>query len=271
MASLTDRTQARRLLWLDARAYAERLLAHGALDWLDVGKVIVWQRQMNGLLPSDVVTLDVEPVIAAWLRASPSRPEAMAARRRATYALKVLLLDDALRRHLVELAAALRGSFTGHVLALAFPEPERWLQWAHAAAHGEVAADADTDAVETAGTYIADFLRSFADAGLDAVVMSGEWSPAKADAVRPVQNLCAHYKADCGWRATGATDAPADAGFDFVVGSAAVPGICSGITVPAAFWSGAAPEAAAPGGFRYATVPPELPPETALQRVVELA
>jgi len=84
-------------LWVESTAYAARLLADDQVPWLDVAGVVGWQRKAQGLLRSDVVTLPVAPVCAAWLAAHPALAKAMAAKSRVGFALKTLLADAANR------------------------------------------------------------------------------------------------------------------------------------------------------------------------------
>ena len=113
------------VVWLDSHNYAGRLLAGGAPPWLDVAAFVAWQRKAQGLLKSNVASLPVAPVVAAWLETRPDLREAMGAKTRAVYPLKVLLADEMLREHLVEMARGMR-SAVGGLLALALPSPRAW-------------------------------------------------------------------------------------------------------------------------------------------------
>lgn len=267
MPALLDAAD-RGLLWLDADAYAQRLFANGAIDWLDAAAVIAWQRKTQGLLRSDVIALDAEPVISAWLLADPTRREAMRARGGSRFALKTLLADAGLRARMVALLNGLRASFETRLLALTMPGPARWLQLACGGANGAPPPTPDADDVEAAGMYVADFLRSFAETGVDALLLGAGEPVASADALTPVLNLCRHYRWDCGWRLSVAGSGDFDdPGFGYVVAATPLDGIRTGIEVPQRFWQDGHPP---DGSFRYARVPVELQPERVLERLAAL-
>lgn len=261
----------RKPLWLDYGDYAGALLAQGAVPWLDVSALVAWQRKAQGLLKSDVLQLPVAAVCAAWLAANPSLREAMAAKKRTVFPLKTLLADEALRAHLVELAKGLRACFADLPLALACPSPRRWVADAFRQAHGageEV--EVGDDETDSAAVYVADFLRSFGDAGIDVLLLqeSLDSEPASTESLalyQPVLNIAAHYR----WSTV--LDAPAgrlsDAGgFGFLI----APQAGGGRHVPAEFWGGAEAPDCPPQGFRHALIPAQAQPESVLQRLAGL-
>ncbi len=275
MAALTERIAASgHGLWLDYSAYAGRLLANGAVPWLDVDAASGWMRKAQSLLKSDVVSLPVAAVAADWLRAHPELGTAMAAKRRSVYALKTLLADEGLRAHLANLARVLRGSFAGAPLVLTLPSPRLWVTQAHAQAHAGEAAEVDADAVDSAAAYVADFLRGFADAGLDGLLLeeSEASEPASSEDLQLYQavfNVAAHYRWEVGLRLPlGRCAAAADLGF--VLAPQPAVGARLGLRVPAAFWDGAAPPPCPAGGFRFAAIPAGASPEGVLERLAVL-
>jgi len=274
MPALDDLLASRTALWLDYTDYAAALLAKGAVPWLDVGAAVAWQRKAQGLLKSDVIMLPVAAVCAAWIDAHPALREAMAAKRRAVVPLKTLLADEALRRHLVELAGGLRACFPSLPLALAVPSPRVWVAEAFRQAHGSLV-EVGEDEADGAAVYLADFLRVFGEAGIDALLLqeSADSEPAVAEALgcyQPVLNVAAHYRWDVGLGAPGGRYAGGAAGLGFVVAPSALPGTRAGCIVPEAFWTGAAPPDCPPHGFRYAVIPTGAQPEAVLQRLAEL-
>jgi len=261
----------RKPLWLDYGDYAGALLAQGAVPWLDVSALVAWQRKAQGLLKSDVLQLPVAAVCAAWLAAHPSLRQAMAAKKRTVFPLKTLLADEALRAHLVELAKGLRACFADLPLALACPSPRRWVADAFRQSHGageEV--EVGDDETDSAAVYVADFLRSFGDAGIDVLLLqeSLDSEPAGTESLalyQPVLNIAAHYR----WSTV--LDAPAgrlsDAGgFGFLI----APQAGGGRHVPAEFWGGAEAPDCPPQGFRHARIPAQAQPEHVLQRLAGL-
>jgi hypothetical protein len=276
MATLTERlTAGGRGLWLDYGAYAARLLAGGQVPWLDADAANAWLRKAQSLLKSDVATLPAAAVVEAWLQANPSLVAAMGAKKRTVYALKTLLADEPLRAHLAGLAQVLRAGLGGTPLVLALPSPRLWVGQAYVQANAGEAAEVDADAVDGAAAYIADFLRSFADAGLDGLLLEerAETEPASAEDLQLYQavlNVAAHYRWDLGLRLPQGSAALAAPGLAYALSPVAVAGVATGLRVPAEFWDGAAAPAAPAGGFRCAEIPAAANPEAVLERLAAL-
>ncbi|WP_162932183.1 hypothetical protein [Solimonas sp. K1W22B-7] len=250
-------------LWLDYGDYAAALLANGAVPWLDVTAYVALQRKAQGLLRSDVLPLPLGAVSAAWVAARPALREAMAAKKRAVFPLKTLLADEDLRAHLVDLARGLRACFPDPPLALACPSPREWVAQAYRLALGEDTEVGDDEA-DSAAVYLADFLRSFGDAGIDVLLLQESTASEPADAAglelyQPALNVAAHYRWETGLLAPAGRCAAGTAGLGFVLGPEA-------ILSPGA-WNAAM---AAGQGLRYAAIPADAQPETVLQRLKEL-
>ncbi|MES2681984.1 MAG: hypothetical protein V4650_00555 [Pseudomonadota bacterium] len=262
MGALLARLQATpQALWLDSHAYCARLLAGGSAPWLDVGNCVGWQRKAQGLLKADVLALPVADIIDAWLAAHPNLRTDMAAKARATYPLRTLLADEALRAHLVELVLGLRAGLAGLPLVLVLPAPRAWVLMAYAQAHG-TATEAGEDEADSASVYIADFLRVFGEAGVEALLLQ---AAEDAAGCQSLLNVAAHYRWDVGVQ--GASSAP-PAGTAFVIAAQALQGLTTGIALDQAFWNG---EAANPqGAFVYAHIPVAAQPEAVLDRLATL-
>ncbi|TJY63270.1 hypothetical protein E4T66_06110 [Sinimarinibacterium sp. CAU 1509] len=262
-------------LWLDFRAYAARLLAAGSVPWLDADAATGWMRKAQALLKSNVVSLPVAEVAEAWLRANAGLVAAMGAKRRTDYPLKTLLADEALRAHLQSLATFLRSSFGSQPLVLALPSPRHWVAVAHAQARPGDAVEVDADAVDDAAVYIADFLRSFADCGLDGVLLEEgrEPAPSLAEALplyQPVFNVASHYRWDTGLLLPANVSAEVGEGLDFLVASAPVTGVTPGLRVPESFWEDGVVAPCPERGFRFAEIPVGAHPESVLDRLAGL-
>lgn len=275
LTALTALLQAgRKPLWLDYHDYAALLLNKGAQPWLDVAACVAWQRKAQGLLNSDVLTLPVAAVCAAWLDAHPALRQALASKRRTGFALRTLLADEALRALLVELAQGLRASFVTLPLALACSAPCRWLAQAYHQAHGQDPAGLSDDDTDSAAVYMADFLRCFGDVGIDILLLqeAPDAEPARPEQLalyQPVFNVAAHYRWEPGLCLPAG---PSPAGLPsagFVIAPAAT-AAGSGALVPSVFWDGAAPPDCPGGGFRYAVIPAQAQPETVLRKLAEL-
>jgi hypothetical protein len=274
MSAMTDRLAGG--LWLDYTAYAGRLLAGGSVPWLDVDGANGWMRKAQSLLKSDVAVLPAAAVVAAWLDAHGELVTTMGAKRRSVYPLKTLLADEPLRAHLAELARVLRAGLAKVPLLLSIPSPKLWVAQAYLQANGD-SAEVDADAVDSAAAYIADFLRLFADSGIDGVVLeeTAASEPATAEDLalyQPLFNVAAHYRWDVGLHLPGDgryTCAPGG-GLTFALAPRPQPGIATGMMVPAGFWNGDAAPVSAGGGFRYAEIPADANPESVLERLALL-
>lgn len=259
------------VLWLDSHAYAGRLLAGGQAPWLDVAQFVAWQRKTLGLLKSDIAPLPVAEVVDAWLAANPPLREAMAAKSRATFPLKTLLADPGLRAHLLELVRGLRAA-SGGVIALVLPSPRAWVARAYRQAHGS-AIEVGADEADSASVLVADFLRAFGEAGVDALLLAedAEHEPASAEELRwyqPVFNVAANYRWDAGVRLPSAAHAVAE--LAFIIAPRVVEGTATGLAMNGTFWSAAQLPACPSGGFRYAEIPADAQPESVLERLATL-
>ena len=277
MPLLTERLAADEpCLWLDYNAYAGALLANGSVPWLDVDALIGWMRKSQSLLKSDVIAVPVATVVEQWLATHPELKAAMAAKRRAVFPLKTLLADAALRNHLVGLAKALRSSFAKPSLLMSLPSPRLWVALASAQAVPGELVEIDADAVDGAAAYVADFLREFAECGLDGILLqeSAESEPASVEDLQLYQavfNVAAHYRWDAGLRLPVAThDAALAAGPAFVVSPRNSAAGAAGVVVGPEFWSGETPPECPAGGFRYAEIPVDAKPESVLDRLAAL-
>ena len=263
-----------RVLWLDYVDYAGRLLAAGNVPWLEPASCAAWLRKAQGLLRSDVCALPLERVAAAWLLANPGVCEAMGARSRTVYPIKVLLGEEALRAHLVALYGALRASVPGPVFALSLPSPRAWVQQCYRLAH-DSDAEVGEDEADSASLYIADLLRDFGESGVDAIelVETTATEPATAADLacyQSVLNVAGHYRWDCGLRVAGLRYDGQGSSLDFIVSPGSVAGPLHGRVLGPEFWDGLDAPGAAGGTFRYSAVPAECNPERVLERLTTL-
>jgi len=277
MAGLIERSRMRRLLWLNHDNYSAPLLVGGPAPWLDSAACVAWARQAHGLLGSDVLTLPLADVAAAWLTRDPGLRAAMAGKMtRAHLPLKVCLADESLRGHVAALATALCAALPDALIALVLPSPRDWAAQALAAAGGAPDAAIDEDAVDAAASAIAEFLRLFATVGVDAVLLreAGAWGAGDAaqwlELYQPVANVARHYGWDWGIRL------PAPAGFDDAAGPDFViaPSPCgqgpTGLVAAETFWQGGDLPAPIPDTFDVADISAAAHPETVLARLALL-
>ena len=207
-ADIFSQHRGRAFLWLDYRDYAARLLAGGNAPWGDPTALVAWFRAAQGLLHSDVVMLPAAAVAAA--HAAPADADGDPLRR-----LRQQLSDATLRQAVNTTLAGLRAAFPALPLVLHLPTPGAWL--ALLLRDGADASLAqDEDSIDAAAVLIADFLRSFANAGLDGLLLDelDGTPPQDADALYlPLLNVASHY----GWRAGWRCGEGACAGFAFVL------------------------------------------------------
>jgi len=253
-------------LWLDDTDYSGRLLAGGRIPWCDATALIAWRRQAVSLLKPSLGVLDVGRLAAAFAAASPALTAGVG--RGPIDPLAALLASAPLRRHVAEVSKGLRLSLK-MPLALVMPSPRAWPGLVYAGAFG-ASAPLGADQTDEASVYVADFLRSFGEAGVDALLLTDDpqTRPRDADEVgwyQSVLNVGRHYRWDVGLKTP---EVPADdGGLDFLI----APTGARGVELGAPFWTMDAPvPAVAPGGFRYARIPQDTAPERVLAKLANL-
>jgi hypothetical protein len=259
-------------LWIDGTDYCARLFGSPP-PWLDVTAGVAWQRKAQDLLRADVLELDATRIVEAACAARADLRAAIAAKSRGGYALKTLLADAPLRALLVEWTTALRSALPSLPLCLRLPSPHAAVGWAWQLAHGKTPEEApDEDLVDSAALYLADFLRGFASAGLDALLLDEGEAPMPDSALfvlyQSVLNVAGGYQWAVGIACPpGATTAELPAGCDFAIADAALP-LPTVVRVPDAFWNGGDAGTATP--LRAVRIPPDTQPEQVLQQLGQL-
>lgn len=266
-------------VWLDYHAYAAALLAKGKVPWLDQAQYIAFHNTAQSLLHSDVISLPLEPLVEALLEANPDLRAAMKAKSRTSFPLRTLLQNETLRETVNGLLGPLRAAHEQRPLALLMPSPRRWLAGAYLAAHGspldpEIASDGDE--IDGAAVFLADFLRCFAEAQIDALLLLENPGEAPADATQwawydPVINTAGHYR----WQVGILDPAPRAPltlvkGVEFCIAPALAADVPGGLMLDEAFWQAADAPPLGAGQFRYATVPAGATPEMVLQQLAKL-
>lgn len=262
-------------LWIDYNEYAGALLAEGGVPWLDVAKLISWQRQANRLLSSDVISLPLVQVVKQWLKKHPKLVEMMGSKRRIGFALRTLLANLDLRTHLIDLSDGLRTSFPNLLLALVTPSPAVWVGQAHAQAFAGELIEIDIDSIDSAAVYVADFMRIFAEAGIDVLLLEENAATEPTDqetidAYKPLFNLAAHYRWELGLRVPSGSSIGTLGGPDFWIAPRTVSGIRVGAAVGIGFWEGETAPVYPEGGFWFLEIPAKENPEHVLDRLATL-
>jgi hypothetical protein len=259
--------------WFDAAAYGRaRLLGSGDVPWTSPAELSSFFAKIGGMFRSDAVLVDLADLFAQRTAADQQLRAAMAARSRPGYALRTLLADEQARSTAAEAVRVLAATSGPVPVVLTVPTPGRWLV-AAAQQAGSDPEPPDAAQAETAAIYSADFLRMFADTGVDGLLLDEGRVPAgeliHPEAYRPVLNVADYYQ----WPVLIQTDAAAAWPHGPVpdialwLGSAAPsqPAGRWGVVADADFWEGADPSAGA--DLVLAAVPAEVDPEAVMKRV----
>ena len=190
----TERTP----LWIDGWDYGQAVLARGGQPpWADVGEFVAWHRQLQSLVSSDVVVIELASFYHCWLAQSPALKDAMAAKKRLGYALRTLLADPASRAYLREIVEALGSLYSDRPVLLALPSPRQWMAIAYCQAHGVNEVEVSWDDAESAAMYAADYLRNFAGCPIAGLLLRDIAGPANDEETaryQPVLNVAEHYR-----------------------------------------------------------------------------
>ena len=259
--------------WFDAAAYGRaRLLGGGDVPWASPAELSSFFAKIGGMFRSDAVLVDVADLFAQRTAADEQLRAAMATRSRPGYALRTLLGDEQARSTAVEAVRVLAATSGPVPLVLTVPTPGRWLV-AAAQQAGSDPGPPDAAQAETAAIYSADFLRMFADAGVDGLLLDEGRVPAgeliHPEAYRPVLNVADYYE----WPVLIQTDAAAAWPHGPVPGVACWLGSAGpdepsgrwGIVAGSDFWAGVGPPAEA--DLVLAPVPAEADPEAVMTQV----
>jgi hypothetical protein len=269
-----------RPVWFDAATYGRaRLLGDGDVPWHSPAELSSFFAKIAGMFHSDAILVDLADVFAQRTAADQQLRAAMAARSRPGYALRTLLGDEQARSTAAEAVQVLAATSGPVPLVLTVPTPGRWLA-AAAQQAGSDPGPPDAAQAETAAIYTADFLRTFAGTGVDALLLDEGRVPAgeliHPEAYRPVLNVAGHYE----WPVLIRTDAAAAwphgpvpgvavwLGSDPPTGPAGPSGRWGMVAGPE-FWAGVTPPAEA--GLVLAPVPAEAEPEAVMKQVRALA
>ena len=259
--------------WFDAAGYGRaKLLGGGDVPWDSPAELSSFFAKIGGMFRSDAILVDLADLFAQRTTADQQLRAAMAARSRPGYALRTLLGDEQARGTAAEAVRVLAATSGPVPLVLTVPTPGRWLV-AAAQQAGSDPGPPDAAQAETAAIYSADFLRMFADTGVDGLLLDEGRVPAgeliHPEAYRPVLNVADYYQ----WPVFIQTDAAAAWPHGPVpdialwLGSAAPsqPAGRWGVVADADFWEGADPSAGA--DLVLAAVPAEADPEAVMKRV----
>jgi len=266
-----------RPVWFDATAYGRaRLLGGGDVPWPSPAELSSFFAKIGGMFHSDAILVDVADMFAQRVAADQQLRAAMAARSRPGYALRTLLGDEQARGTATEAVRVLAATSGPVPLVLSVPTPARWMV-AAAQQAGSDPGPPDASQAETAAIYSADFLRIFAGAGIDGLLLKEGRVPASElihpDAYQPVVNVAGYYE----WPVLIQTDAAAAWPHGPVPGVAVWLGSAGpdepsgrwGMVAGPDFWDGVTPPAEA--DLVLAPVPAEAEPVAVMKQVRALA
>lgn len=263
-------------LWIDFYDYAGNLLSQGRVPWLDQARFADFHGKAQGLLKSSVVTLPLVRVIEALLDEMPELAAAMRLKSRPGFPLRRLLQETALRDVTAALLQPLRLACRDNPLVLALPSPARMLTLAFEIAHEGTLDPAQAesgDEIEAASVYLADFLRVFAESGLDAILLDeGEGGRAGQDLDRyePILNKAQHYRWEVGLKEASVRGDGAE-GFDFRLAPGLPANVVGANVLGDEFWSRDVPVHRPAGQLLHVTIPVSAMPEAVLSRLGAIA
>ena len=273
MAALVERMRKEPVLWVDDTAYSGLLLAAGHPPWLDAPGLVAWRGKAQRLLRSDVVPLDLSALSRAWIASNAELRQAMIEKKRPIGPLRALLAHEPLRRLVFDSLTGLGSNCPGQLLALKLPLPRQWLESSFQAIYGESGAY-DVDDIDRAALYIADFVRSFGECAVHALLLEetdvGQSPSAdEFELYAAVANVAHQYRWDIGFLSNGVHSGQTISGgavFDFVVSPDATEGVW-GKCLTLDCQADIAPFGVRPAGLIYAVVPEYAQPEAVLTQL----
>jgi hypothetical protein len=250
-------------LILDHASFGSARLLRGApVPWSAPVECQSYFGQAQGLLRPDATLVDVGAAYAQHLAGRPDLVEAMAARTRTGYALKVLLGDDRMADAVAGVVRVLAET-SRLPLVLQVPAPLRWLALTSTTAgHGDPATLAVDDG-ESAAMYLADWLRRVDSLPIALLLLDGRRHDDRTladlvaddlDAYTPLINAADHYR----WGLALRTDDRLQLHGSDV----------AGVVLPRSFW---VDQQAPQGQLLLGEVPGDAEPEQVLARLASLA
>jgi hypothetical protein len=262
-------------VWVSAWEYGLKLLnKNNDIDWSDIGKVVSYHRQLQGLVNSEVITIQVDEFYKYYQANTGSLKNSMKEKRRLGYPLRTLLAEPNAKKVLQEIVSALCDCYPNQPVVLELPSPKQWMALAYCYAHDYNHIEVSWEDAESASMYIADFLRTFSDCKLSAIMLKdvefqGAGSDAQVAAYQPVINIAEHYR----WQIVldgcshGYTPSPST-GITFSLGS--VFSESSGVKLSEAQWKSNNVPDFSGNGFLFVEIPEDSVPEEVLEELTRL-
>jgi hypothetical protein len=248
----------RTALLVDHNRYAQEVILRGQrVPWGDPVAYCSFFGQAQGLLKPDWTLLDLGGLYDFCLTSDDGLKDAMSARPRTGYALKILLADEVTAKKALEFASVLAQT-SRQPLVLQIPSPMRWLARTHQLAGAGGAQDLTADHAENAAMYVADWLRNLSALPVSLLLLdarSDDLPTVDLAAYTPVSNVTDHYRWTLGQRSHE--------------GVAVLAAATNGVAVPPSYWLST--DADPPlGDFLIADIPADAVPETVLAQLARL-
>lgn len=265
-------------LWVNFNEYTKKLLlGEGENPWTTPAAYMSFYGQAHGLVKADVVVLDVWDLFQHWMEEDEKAIPSMAEKGRLTFALKTMLEAFAPRELLAEVITAVSNNYGGSTpIVLVVPSPRSLLVKAHKAATGKDA-EPEEMAIDTAGMYLADFLRYFSETDLSGVLLVEDENlmPSSTEELswyQPVINIAKHYRWAVGVQLPFSDDGfnvPDDVGFAITPAGSAISANTLGVDISQPLWGGG-DIAGKSDGFYYFSIPADAKPESVLETISNL-
>jgi hypothetical protein len=197
--------------------YSTTVIRQGSpVPWTDTTLAAGHFGQVRGLLDPDALWVDIQRLQAAHAARRGELIEAMRARTRTGYPLRVLLADEKLLAASLEMLETL-ASTSRRELVLHVPSPASWLSWAHEVA-GNPLDGVDADRADSASMYIAEWLGRLGSLPVALILLDARGGPTETPeqlgSYTSIANVVRHFDWSLAlWDSTGIESAPGDPPF----------------------------------------------------------
>ena len=187
-------------LIINAEDYAQKILLQGkSIPWHDATAYANHLSQTAALLKPQVAVISIDKMIKQELADNQKLTAAMAEKKRAGYALRAFMGDEAFKSAASALVASTVKTQRVPVL-VQMPSPLQLLYLTAQAAQPDAEHSFDDDDAENAAIYCADWLRAFKDADIAGLIFDEQTGEVAKEAYQPIINTAEHYRWSVGVR-----------------------------------------------------------------------